>query len=198
MQQQTKKKKIQGTALRNKPRTIHSKASPHTKANRKPPAKKPAHKKPSAPKKLEKRSCKNCGKKFLPFDENDWGCSPICRAMIACKTQEADKRAQEIAFKKKMAETKYIPKLNLHKNPMARVEWVLRLPIEYRAKFSRFFTPEERAYSNAIERSRLAEERQYLGYFVKKDKIVLVKGEEEHEAESAPDHLDNDGTENED
>lgn len=148
---------------------------------------------------LRPRKCKCCGKTFVPFDAEDWGCSPICRSMANIKSVEKSRRDERRELKKKMESTRYIPKLNLKKNPMARVDWVMSLPLEFRGKFTRFFNEQETAYMKDICKSMLAEERQYLGYFVKKDKIVMVKGSKAEEQEEAPpDIIDNEGTENED
>ena len=152
-----------------------------------------------ASKTLRPRKCKCCGKTFVPFDAEDWGCSPICRSMANIKSVEKSKRDERRELKKKIESTRYIPKLNLKKNPMARVDWVMSLPLEFRGKFTRFFNEQETAYMKDICKSMLAEERQYLGYFVKKDKIVMVKGAKAEEQEEAPpDIIDNEGTENED
>lgn len=148
---------------------------------------------------LRPRKCKCCGKTFMPFDADDWGCSPICRSLANVKSVDKTIKERKRDFRKKMESTRYIPKLNLKKNPMARVDWVMSLPLEYRGKFTRFFNDREAAYMKELCKSMLAEERQYLGYFVKKDKIVVVKGSKDEEpVEAAPDTLDNDGTENED
>lgn len=152
-----------------------------------------------APKALRPRKCRCCGKTFIPFDDDDWGCSPTCRSLALIQSVDKSIKEEKRAFKKKMESTRYIPKLNLKKNPMARVDWVMSLPLEYRGKFTRFFNEDEAAYMKDLCKSMLAEERQYLGYFVKKDKIVMVKGATAEEPEEAPpDTLDNDGTENED
>ena len=148
---------------------------------------------------LRPRKCRCCGKTFVPFTADDWGCSPVCRSMANIHAVDRSIKDGKREFRKKMNSTRYIPKLNLKKNPMARVDWVMSLPLEYRGKFTRFFNEDEAAYMKELCKAMLAEERQYLGYFVKKDKIVMVKGAKAEDAEDAPpDTLDNEGTENED
>ena len=151
------------------------------------------------PRALRPRKCKCCGKTFIPFNADDWGCSPTCRSFALIKEVDKSIKEKKREFKKKMENTRYIPKLNLKKNPMARVDWVMSIPLEYRGKFTRFFNEDETAYMRELCKSMLAEERQYLGYFVKKDKIIMVRGSNAEEQEDAPpDTLDNDGTENDD
>ena len=147
--------------------------------------------------KLRPRKCRCCGKTFIPFSPDEWGCSPFCRSIASMKSIASEQASEKRELKKKIENTRYIPKLNLKKNPMARVDWIMNLPLEYRGKYVRFLDADEAAYMKELCKSQLAEERQYLGFFVKKDKIVLVKGNEEKE-EPAPDVIDNDGTENED
>lgn len=141
------------------------------------------------------RICVVCGNPFNPSGTDDLCCSPICRTMRMTSVITSQRQKEDQKRKAELDAMKQPPRFNLKDHPKARAEWFMSLPDEYKPKFRRFLSPQELDIAKAIDQKRLAEERILSGFFVKKGKIVDVKGKGEDDADAPPDEPDTRNTE---
>lgn len=128
-------------------------------------------------------TCVVCGKVFVPCGLDRTCCSPFCRTMRITKASQEAKDKERALEVERLDSLTFPPKFNLKEHPRARVEWFFELPDKYKSKFVRFLTPKELVWLKAMAQKRLSEEKFYSGFFVKKGKIVEVRGASEGNAE---------------
>ena len=124
----------------------------------------------------ENKTCAICGKVFIPYQQDDECCSPICRTMYSVKVLNEERNRHDAALRAELDAMKKPPSFDLSHYPRARVEWFMSLPDEYKVRFNKFLTPQELEWVRGIAQKNLAEERFFSGFYVKKGRIVETKG----------------------
>ena len=123
----------------------------------------------------EEKTCAVCGKRFIPYQQGEECCSPMCRTMYRVKILDEQRKKEEEAKRAELDSLQKPPDFDLKHHPRARVEWFMSLPDGYKVRFNKFLTPQELEWARAIALKNLAEEKFFSGFYVKNGRIIEPK-----------------------
>ena len=129
----------------------------------------------------EEKTCAVCGKRFIPYQQGEECCSPMCRTMYRVKILDEQRKKEQEAKMAELDSLQKPPDFDLEHHPRARVEWFMSLPDGYKVRFNKFLTPQELEWARAMAQKNLAEEKFFSGFYVKNGRIIEPKGSSDGE-----------------